>query len=506
MPSFDLRLEPWIPVIYTDGTAGGTGLQEALTRAHEIREIYTDSPAEVIALNRLLLALTVRIFPDTEGDEWFSWWDEGAFDEDQITDYFSKWEDRFDLLDAKYPFYQVTEKQGEKLQPIIYLNLDESAYTSSLFSHDDLKEDKRLSLAEAARGIVTTQYSSIGGLSSQPFRYTFNAPFIKKGVVWIRGETLFHSLMLNAPPDPDARMGGKRKGDKPVWEAKDEIASEKRPHLGLLDYLTWQSRRLAIEVEEDEEGQVMATGLRITGGDTVDPEVTDDPMIAYSYNDRTKGLLPLGFREDRVLWRDSTVLFTRTDADKGAHPPLTLQWLDDEYSIASSYQLYLEVFGLVTDRAKISLWQRESIPLYSSYLYDPSLSQQLQLSLERAEDQVRILRSSGRRIFDILPSTSDEQADRARALDLEGRYWSLLREPFYNHLEALVKSEDKGEVLRSWTERLHRTALEAFDNATRALDASGRQLHAVAIARKGLRPAAPYRQETLSTTNETITP
>ncbi|MGE3801164.1 MAG: type I-E CRISPR-associated protein Cse1/CasA [Candidatus Kapaibacterium sp.] len=507
MPSYDLRREPWIPVTFHDGTTGEVGLRDALIRSHEIREVYTDSPAEVIALNRLLLALSVRIFHETEDEEtWKEFWEKGKFEQQPIDDYFTKWEDRFDLLSNTYPFYQVTTKKGESLQPILYLKLEESAYTSSLFSHSDLKINETLSLNEAARGVVSTQYSAIGGLSSQPFRYTTNALFIKKAIVWIKGSSLFQALLLNAPPEDVARMGERNKKDVPVWEVNEDIRSEKRPHTGLLDYLTWQSRRLFLETEENELGEVVATGLRITGGDTLDPEVINDPHIAYYFHERLKGILPLGLREDRVLWRDATILFTKTNADQGAHPPLTLQWLDDNQSIAERHPLMLEVFGMVTDRAKISLWKRETIPLYSKYLRDISLAAQLSEVLTRAEEQARILRGAGRRIFDFLPATGDEQASRARALDLDGRFWASLQEPFLKVLEDLVSSDNQEEVLRGWTECLHRTAQNAFNNATRSLDSSGRHLQAVAVANKGLRPAAPYISKQGKPTEPSTTP
>ena len=78
MATFDLRTEPWIPVRYVDGKSGEVGLRNALVEAHHIRELDLDNPMETAALYRLLLALTIRINPETEDESaWFDRWDEG---------------------------------------------------------------------------------------------------------------------------------------------------------------------------------------------------------------------------------------------------------------------------------------------------------------------------------------------------------------------------------------------------------------------------------------------
>ena len=53
--SFNLVDEPWLPVMWSDGTAGEVGLRDALVRAHEIREMVDGSPLVTVSLHRLLL-------------------------------------------------------------------------------------------------------------------------------------------------------------------------------------------------------------------------------------------------------------------------------------------------------------------------------------------------------------------------------------------------------------------------------------------------------------------
>lgn len=495
MPSYDLRSSPWIPVVFLNGRSGAVGLRDVLCRAHEIEEIYTDSPVEVAALNRLLTAITLRIFEETEDeDEWFERWHTGRFETDRIDAYLEAWAGRFDLLHPEYPFYQDRTEPGQSVMPVGALRLEDSAYTSNLFSHADQKVGDTLSLEAAARGIVATQFAAIGGTTSQPYRYALNTPFIKSALFWLYGENLFQTLLLNSPPGKQARMGGRRAEDRPSWECDEPISSKKRPHKGLLDYLTLQARRLLLVTEEIEEN-LRVTGLRITGGDTIEPAATDDPHFCWKADSKISGLKAYGLRENRALWRDATLFFTLL-LEEGK-PPMTFRWASQNEDELGVEGLSFNVFGLVTDRAKISLWRREHMPFFGAFLRDDQRATALRQALDRAEKQSSTLNVSGRVVAENLPLTPDERAPFISALGIQSRYWARLEVPFYSLLEKLARAGEPDESLRGWTEQLHRTALASYDAATSSFDASARHLKAVALGRAAIRPVAPYRQPAL---------
>ncbi|MEM8558907.1 MAG: type I-E CRISPR-associated protein Cse1/CasA, partial [Bacteroidota bacterium] len=248
MPSFDLLLHPWIPVLDagTDlrvnpdapTTLQEVGLREALLRAHELREVYSDSPLETIALNRLLLALALDAYqPAPDEGAWVTVWEAGQLPADPLDDYLAKWADRFDLLHDTYPFFQrvTTDVSQDGKGPAPLANLfheQASGNNATLFGHDIDAEPQPLPLAQAARGLVMLQAAALGGGASKPF-YFSHAPLIGRAQFWIRGRSLFEALMLNGPPTPEARMGAITE-DKPVWKRNAPKTYRKRIHTGLL--------------------------------------------------------------------------------------------------------------------------------------------------------------------------------------------------------------------------------------------------------------------------------
>lgn len=522
MASYDLRIEQWIPVRFCDGTVESIGLSDALIRAHEISEIASDSPVETAALNRLLLALAVRIFPETEkANAWFERWETGQFDSGPVDKYFEQWKDRFDLLHPVRPFYQVREKVGGTLLRVGMLRLDESSYNQDIFSHGSLKMNMSLSCSEATRGVIATQMASIGGTQSnamgaskeesKKFRYTNHAPFISGSLFWLRGNSLFEALLLNAPPNRHARMGGMNVEDLPAWETREVIRTEIRSPKGFLDYLTFQHRRITLEFREPNEGHIEIIGVRITNGDTEDGATPNDPHMSIRTDNVQDGKRVFNFGVDRMLWRDSAAFLT-TLSERGT-PPETVTWLASQSNILGTERFRIDVTGLRLRGgidAKLFFWRRESMPFFGRFLQDEALASYLKAMLERAEDQFSILRNAcfitAKRVLfsgrdDKELSSDDRESARkvSRALDAETRYWSSLEQPFYAVLHDLSAMSDPEEVLRQWTERIHRAALNAFDTATSSLVASGKQLRAAAEGRAALRASRSYKQPTPTT-------
>ena len=339
MPSFDLITEPWIPVLdagidlRTSYDAPTTfrevGLREALLRAHEIREVYTDSPLETIALNRLLLALALDVYqrqPDL--DCWIALWQAGLFPQEPLDDYFEDWGDRFDLLHPEYPFYQRAMpdacQDGKDPAPLAKLfHAQASGNNATLFGHDLDAEPDHLRLADAARGLVVVQAAALGGGVSKPFNFS-HAPLVGRTQFWIRGRSLYDALLLNGPPEKDARMNATT-DDAPVWRRKSPETYVRRQHQGLLDVLTWPSRRLTL-APETQNGETLAAGVYLTQGDKLDPQPMDDPLAAHIAS-KDKGLFPLGFRTGRALWRDASTIYATAKAKPGViGAPATFRW------------------------------------------------------------------------------------------------------------------------------------------------------------------------------------
>lgn len=520
MSSFDLSLESWIPVLDAGAdlrtssdsavTLREISLREALVRAHEIQEVYCDSPVETISINRLLLALFIdALSTEINPDAWIELWEKGCFDDNAIDAYLAR-EDvvgRFDLLHPTHPFYQHPvvhpDSAGKNPAPISQLFLEEaSGNNATLFDHRLDTAERTETLSFVARGIIAAQAASLGGGKSKPF-YFSDAILVGGAVFWLQGLSLFEALMLNAPPDPMARMEmedhfGQLKKRPPIWRRNPPEEYEKRPVEGYLDYLTWPARRLTLVAEEGTKGASVATGVFVTQGDKDDPAALD-PLSATVYSKQKKRISPFRLREDRALWRDASLFFTLI-SETGARGPRTFDWLKASAARLSRKEdwaakmMQVDVFGIVNDQAKMLFWRHERLPVFIELLGHPQKLPFIRTCLEFAEEQASILRRATKTLSeylirspqagtDELPNVDKNAAKQLmQSIDTLSRYWNSLEISFLELLgELSVAREDKLLSLQwSWARELHDKALESFRLATRMLDQDAGQLRAVA--------------------------
>src|SRR5699024_4843233 len=127
--------------------------------------------------------------------------------------------------------------------------------------------------------------------------------------------TLFETLLLNLPPHASV-LGGL---DRPQWRAPgsdgqdgEGVASPGspqwsiRPELGLMDLLTWQSRRVRLVAEERPEG-LRVTEVVLCAGDRLSRIPETEPHTAWTWIAKPrKGQSrwrPRRHRPGRALWR-----------------------------------------------------------------------------------------------------------------------------------------------------------------------------------------------------------
>jgi hypothetical protein len=172
--SFNLVEEPWIPV--RDLGGGGdreVSLAEALTESHLLQRIGGDIPTQEFAITRLLLAVVRRAIdwgPDPVG-RWRWLWDDGELPAADIKGYLAGVRDRFDLLHATTPFYQVADLQSAsdeaKSVEVILADVPANHKHHSARTGAGLES---LSLAEAARWVVHCQACDVAGIKSADVR------------------------------------------------------------------------------------------------------------------------------------------------------------------------------------------------------------------------------------------------------------------------------------------------------------------------------------------------
>lgn len=376
-PVFLLDSDPWIPVLYADGSLRDVSLRELFTEAHLIRDITPDMPQQKLPLVRLALAVLYHMYDysDSESeldaitsemtDEWLRVWNSGHFDSENINGYFDEFSGCFDLFDPERPFYQTpglqyTEAAGRPYDPISEAIADvpkPKKYLMALRARNTLGD---ISFAEAARWLVFIQAYDCAGIKTPVQGNTHQqkgkvyAPKDAVGTGWmgaiggvfLRGETLFDTLMLNwviCEPDGKAPSYFAGEGNLPAWDrplhaAPTDIweadANGVRP--GPAALYTWQSRR--VRLVPNEEGTAV-TGIVSCYGD-IPPKPVGyqalEPMTAWNLRpDQQKKLglpnvplMPARHTAGRSLWRGFAALLTLDESGTDRRPGV-VRWLSE---------------------------------------------------------------------------------------------------------------------------------------------------------------------------------
>lgn len=518
MSEFNLIEEPWIPCVDVQGgRLCEHGLRGVLLGAAEIREIMGPSPLVTVAIHRLLLAVLHRVFGPSSADEWAAMWNRGQWDADRLDAYFRQCHGRFNLFDEHHPFYQARSVDVSDAGPVSKLVHDlASGNNATLFDHTFDDSGVALTPAEAARYLVAHQAFAVGGLVSfekgqdpKYFKSANAAPLAKGAVAIVRGADLFRTLMLNLvayDPEQGVPFSGQLADDRPAWESDAETHGQDRRPSGYLDLLTWQSRR--IRLKRDTDGLVRCVvimkGFQFPDGHQIRDAET---MIAFKANPKAKrnedAWIPIGFREDRALWRDSLALLqTVPDQRERAR---TLAWLADlvvDRTLDRSLIVPVDLCGMSTDKAKVLLWRHERLAFPLTCLEDPDRLAEIRVALGVAERAGTVLRQSAVRLAGALLAPKSDRngarqpdktalAQQVTSLGVERRYWSRLEVSFRTFLIALAGDPPSGDglgaVRRDWINQVRGVALSAFGDATTSLDASGRTMKALALAEAGFR-------------------
>jgi len=521
MPSFNLVTEKWVPCV-VKGQCYECSLQEVLVRAHEITEIYDTSPLVTVSLHRLLLAILHRNFGPQNREEWQTLWVGGKWDESKLTDYLTKWRPRFDLFDDHYPFYQCSSipfsELRDKRQKVYEIPIAKlfhelaSGDNVTLFDHTTEAIPRHIGPAVAARVLVAFQAFALGGLITRQRGEgpsADNAPLVKGAVAQIRGNNLFQTLMLNfhhysaSDEEPFAFNADE---DIPAWEKDSEMRAEDRRPSGYLDLLTWQSRRVRLH-PEIENGEVVVKHVVVMKGNQFPDDFNlraKETMLAFKKVERPrKGQAPwepLSFSEERALWRDSLSLF-QSVADERIRPKI-LDWVNDLASndIIPPFATYnLSLTGLITNRAKITLWRHERLPLPLKYLEDENLIAALKQALDIAEEVGKELSHSTWYLARLLVAPEADRLNQQQKVDVQRlaehltpgcHYWAQLGISFTQLVTELAEDITvDGQTARYgdktiswWVKEVRRAAENAFRSVADSQDRSARMLKAVSRA------------------------
>ncbi len=419
---FNLLDEQWIPVRMVDGQVRNVGLLKLFEQAKEINGLAETSPPSLIALYRVLLAITNRALTSAQG-KWqdrdrANWYGEGL-PEQALRDYLEHWRDRFWLFHPDQPFMQVaalaSAEEIKKKTPWTKISLaNASGNEPVVFDHSCDKTPTAITPTEAIRTLLGLLQFTPGGLV-KVIRGSDNAgPLVNTAAVLPLGGTLNETLCLALHPAASAAMTDLPSWEKPVASLKD-LRSAPSLATGDNDRYTRLSRAVLLYPEEDCKIRWIrfAAGVALKNDDNA-----PDPMA--SYRSGSNGLVRLSFSEGRAFWRDLPALVPDAEG-KASQPASVLGWAANLRGVLGGVQEdeVLLVAGIASKDMKCERWRSEQIALPALLLANAGLAGYLRMEVKRAESVYDKLRKIAvRMIAETMSAAKPKRDALSRARDL----------------------------------------------------------------------------------------
>jgi CRISPR system Cascade subunit CasA len=499
--SFNLLDEAWIPCITQAGEYTELGLQDVLSRAHELREIASDSPLVTASVHRLALAVLHRVFGPANRAEWEVLWQQKRWEQQRLRMYFSNWHGRFDLFDSKYPIFQdPAMNRNPETITCLASGMGLGAF-AALFNHHTEDTDLWLIAPEVARVLLSTQMFGLAGLKDPQKGITFtDAACCRVVNFFAQGDTLFETLALNLMREPFKnenpwRLNHAPEQDLPAWEMDNPFLEDTARPYGYLDYLTFYNRRVLL-VPEEYEGRMQVRSMQYYPGLRLPAEGLNP--LAHYFASKQEGYRPLRFNPERSLWRDSVALYEHNQNGGGIRPGV-LDWLADlvqDGKLPAGESRRLAAFGMATEpgKAKVYFLRQEILPLTLEYLVDVDLSRRLRESETLAEDVSHQVYGALQTLAKmILEPEKDpemhgknipEVAGLITRWNSEGRYWGELELPFVRLMNDLPQESESAST--TWVKAIQTAAWAALQQAELTLGDTPRYLKAAISARRQL--------------------
>jgi CRISPR system CASCADE complex protein casA len=550
-PEYNLLDEPWIPVRLVDGTITDVGLLELLRRTTDIADLACELPTQSIAIQRLILAIAYRVATPRDARDWVRQWDDGAPTE-QMIEYLEQWRDRFYLFGGRFPFMQVADLRTAKdavsgLEKLIA----DVPNGEQFFTTRHGRALACIPASEAARWLVHAQAYDPSGIRSGAVGdsqvkggkgYPIGPAWCGHlGLVWLKGQDLDETLVLNLIPASTAALRGVDSSTEwgvCSWEAS-EPESSVRGDYSLLDpagtpkelsiprLLTWHSRR--IRLVGDSSG---VTGVVLAQGDKLAPQEMRlyEPQSLWRYSTpqskkfKTDVYMPRKFEAGRALWRNLPgtlpTVITVQGVDKQPKreflPSATLSfhYQLDNASIQTSYPKVMRIQAVgVTYGPQESTFE----DIYSDELtlsvavmrveredLSAEIDRQVRLTEEVARDVGTLAANLARAAGESGDGAGDGARDRAKEL-----FFSAVDNDFRSWLTQVDGHESGRGIGRRWECTLRQHATDIQTELVRGASSSaiigrdtGRGYMNVGIAENYFRSALNKRLPVRNTNQE----
>jgi CRISPR system Cascade subunit CasA len=334
--------------------------------------------------------------------------------------------------------------------------------------------------------------------------YSADAIALRGMNIWLQGESLFETLMINLVHIDDSSL--------PPWELenpnehRDRLQGKNRKAVtsfGVVDRLTWQSRLVRLIPKDSTASQ-----MYFTQGRSADKSA-GDPMKVYRTS-KEEGVSALSLSSGKAAWRDAHSILMIPNNKNNEHRPECFNLVARAHSAAvvdASHSFVTHIVGLAAapnKAGKFLLWRHERMPVPVALLDDTNLIERLQSLLQNAEHVADGLKDRARRIGKLYLSPDcespggrqpdkDEVTKVVEAIDPRPAYWARMEKHFFTLIENLPndwdeasgdwKPDDQQTATRAWRDNIKREAERALQESIKSIGTTARAIQAVARVR-----------------------
>lgn len=498
----NLSTDPWIPVVFTDGSSGMVSLGSAFERGEEIRDLQL-RPHERIAVMRLLVCVAqAALDGPTDRADWTSSKVRLA---PEAMRYLAEWKQAFELFGDGQRFLQVPNlaepasdknpggEDGEEGASVSKLDLAlATGNNATLFDHGGGSE-RTFRPDQCALMLLTFQCFSPGGRIGvvswngcpTPGKGSSNhAPCLSGGmlVTLVRASSLLNTIHKNLLTKEAAEQFlGRQRWGRPVWEWMPQSAQDAGPGRNATETYLGRMAPLSRAIRLLAEGRslLLANGLSYPGFEDGwrEPWATVVRRVVKKQDERRVLRAAL----DRGIWREVCALTVKGTEVGGAAV------LENLELSATGFDLW--VGGLVSDKAK-PLGTIESV----FHLPGEMLRAESQSIYEAGVRQAEISEFYLRRAVSSYRREVADNLDRGEMRDRKEKVHSHACAHFWTEVEQKVSSlmavaentsllgTDMNWGGTEWGRVVLRAARSAFDRA--CPHETPRQIRAYAIGQK----------------------
>ncbi|MGM9470287.1 type I-E CRISPR-associated protein Cse1/CasA [Streptomyces murinus] len=503
--SFDLTARPWIPVLRRDGSQAELSLCEVFERAHDLRRIVGDLPTQEFALLRVLLAIAHDALDGPQDiDAWADLWeDDGCFA--PVGAYLQAHRGRFDLLDAKAPFFQTPGLRTGQDEVFSLNRIVADVPNGEPFFTARMPAVDQLTFAEAARWVVHAHAYDTSGIKTgvEGDTRVKGGKVYPLGVGWAgnlggvfaEGGTLRETLLLNLVASDTSNLQIDD-SDAPAWRRPPcGPGGAERAPTGVRDLYTWQTRRVRLHF--DRAG---VRGVVLGYGDPLAPRDRQnrEPMTAWRRSraqekklKKVPVYLPREHTPERSAWRGiGALVVNEASVGQGAEPadylrPGILEWvarLVTEGVLERGFLVRARIVGACygTQQSVIDEIVDDHVAMAVVLLHqqDRRYAEQAVAAVCDADLAVNALGDLAANLARAAGTGSD--GPRSSARDMA---YGLLEAPYRAWLARLAGTDDPYPQRLLWQQQVHTIAARLGDRLMAAAGDAAWQGRTVQLAR-----------------------